>query len=190
MNPNPDPGSPKPYGSDGSGFGSATLIPTKSTSLFLLYTHGRKIFPPLAWALEILYVLYALYSLHSKLITAEIPPPTNKQRVSLINFFQARQATFVWFAHRRVLPIENGQKIKTNWLFHWIRIRIRHFKWIRIREQGVDDQKLKNIYLEKIYLLVFMIKNCNCFFLCLLKGRPNSRRSLQSSKENIQHFKK
>jgi hypothetical protein len=38
----------------------------------------------------------------------------------------------------------------------------------------------------------FFIKNDNlqCFFLCLLKGRPGNRRSLQPSKENIQQLKK
>jgi hypothetical protein len=39
-------------------------------------------------------------------------------------------------------------------------IRIQHFKWIRIRIQGFDDQKFKKIHL-------FLIKNCN-----LLIPRP------------------
>ncbi len=59
----------------------------------------------------------------------------------------------------------------------WIRLRIRiqHFKWIRI--QGFK----KKIQLTKIAIYLF---------LSLHKGRPSYRRSLQPSKENIQHFKK
>ncbi len=54
---------------------------------------------------------------------------------------------------------------------------------IRIRIQGFDDQKLKkftagNIFWIKIYLSQG-----------LHKGFPSYRRSLQPSKENIQHFK-
>ncbi len=35
---------------------------------------------------------------------------------------------------------------------------------------------------------IFLIKNCNLLFPGLIKGRPSYRRSLQPSKENIQHF--
>jgi hypothetical protein len=53
-------------------------------------------------------------------------------------------------------------------------------------DPGFDDQKLKKIYSWKL-LKKFLIKNCN-----LLMPRPSlrtPRRILQSSKENIRHFK-
>ncbi len=46
--------------------------------------------------------------------------------------------------------------------------------------------KLTKKIAEKIY---FLMKNCNLQSLDVLKGRPSNRRSLQPSKENIQHFK-
>jgi hypothetical protein len=43
----------------------------------------------------------------------------------------------------------------------------------------------------KNFCLLFFIINCNFYlFLGLLKERPSYGRSLQPSKENIQHFKK
>jgi hypothetical protein len=53
--------------------------------------------------------------------------------------------------------------------------------WIRIRTQGFDDQKLKKKKIQLKFFDLFLIKNCD--LLC-----PSYRRSLHSSKENIQHF--
>ncbi len=68
---------------------------------------------------------------------------------------------------------------------HWIRIRIRiqHFKWIRIRTwiQGVDAKIEKNTV--EIFLFFFNKKNCNLLILGLHKGRSSYRRSLQASKK-------
>jgi hypothetical protein len=72
-------------------------------------------------------------------------------------------------------------------LFLLFRIRIQHFKSIRIR--GFDDQKLKKYTAEKFIYIFFGSKIAIYFFLALYKGRPSYRRSLQPSKENIQHFK-
>ncbi len=57
-----------------------------------------------------------------------------------------------------------------------------------IRIQGFDDQKLKKINTAEIFISIFLI----AIYLALVlhKGRPSYRRSLQLSKENIQHFKK
>ncbi len=54
---------------------------------------------------------------------------------------------------------------------------------------GFDDQKFNKITAGKN--TIFLIKNCNILFLSLglYEGRPSYRRSLQPSKENIQHFK-
>ncbi len=51
-----------------------------------------------------------------------------------------------------------------------------------------DDQKLEKLYSWK-NLTIFLIKNCNLRILGLHKGGPSNGRSLQPSKENIQHFK-
>jgi hypothetical protein len=57
--------------------------------------------------------------------------------------------------------------------------------WIRI--QGFDDQKFKkNTDEEK--LSFFKTKFAIYLSLGLHNGRPNYRRSLQLSKETIQHF--
>jgi hypothetical protein len=59
---------------------------------------------------------------------------------------------------------------------------------MRIRIQGFDDQKLKKkIFTADIYSYFFIIS----IYLSLAhhKGRPSYRRSLQPSKENIQHYK-
>ncbi len=66
----------------------------------------------------------------------------------------------------------------------WIRIPL-----IRILIQGLDDQKLKKKYNRKKNCLLF-IKNWNLLIFRPSKGHPSYRRSLQPSKENIQHFKK
>ncbi len=59
---------------------------------------------------------------------------------------------------------------------------------IRFRIQGFDDQKFKYLQLEKIKLFL-RIKNYFYLSQGLYKGRSSYRRSLQPSKENIQHFK-
>jgi hypothetical protein len=59
-----------------------------------------------------------------------------------------------------------------------------------IRIQGFDDQKLKEQIQLKFCLIFFGIKITIYLSLGLHKGRLSYRRSLQSSKENIQHFKK
>ncbi len=63
-----------------------------------------------------------------------------------------------------------------------ILIRIKHFKWIRIRIRSrVLMTKSRREKTAEFFF--FFIKNCK-------KGRPSYRRSLQSSKENNQHFKR
>ncbi len=63
-------------------------------------------------------------------------------------------------------------------------IRIRVLGWIRV--QGFDEKKCKkNLLLKKI----FVSKTTINLPLGLRKGFPSYRRSLQSTKENIQHFK-
>jgi hypothetical protein len=60
---------------------------------------------------------------------------------------------------------------------------------IRIRIQGFDDQNLKkNLQLKKIKIIL-KSKIAIYLSLCLNKGHPSYRRSLQLSKENIQLFK-
>ncbi len=60
--------------------------------------------------------------------------------------------------------------------------------WVRIRFriQGFDDQKLKKIQLEKN--LFFRSKIAIYLSLDIRKGRPSFSRSLQPSKEIIQHL--
>ncbi len=70
----------------------------------------------------------------------------------------------------------------------WIRIRIQHFKWIRI-QSGSKALMTKNW--EKMQLnifFLFLIRNCNLLISRPPKTIPSYRRSLQPSKENIQHF--
>jgi hypothetical protein len=57
-----------------------------------------------------------------------------------------------------------------------------------IRIQGFDDQKLKNTA-EKLVKFLFLT-NIAIYLSLGLQGRSSYRRSLQPSKENIQHFKK
>ncbi len=93
----------------------------------------------------------------------------------------------------------------------WIRIRIRiqHYKWIRILIwirirlqiciwilfqiriwiQNFDDQKLKKKKL-KFFSFLLWSKIAIHLSLGLHKGPPSYRRGLQPSKENIQHFKR
>jgi hypothetical protein len=58
-----------------------------------------------------------------------------------------------------------------------------------IRSQGFDEQKLKK---TEFFLcgIFFDQKLQFTYLLSHYKGRPSFRRSLQPSKENIQHFKK
>jgi hypothetical protein len=66
-----------------------------------------------------------------------------------------------------------------------MQIRIQHFRSIRIRIQGFDDQKkLENFTAEKIFFFIAISLS-----LGLQKGRPSYRRGLQTPKENIRHFK-
>ncbi len=60
--------------------------------------------------------------------------------------------------------------------------RFRIFGWIAIQIRTKNYRRKKN-------LLFFFIKNGNYLSLGLHNGRPSFRRSLQPSKENIQHFK-
>ncbi len=60
--------------------------------------------------------------------------------------------------------------------------------WIPIRIQGFDDRNLKKVNNWK-KLNIFWSKIAIHLSLGIYKGRPSYRRSLQSSKENIQHFK-
>ncbi len=83
--------------------------------------------------------------------------------------------------------------IRMHWIRIRIRIRIQLFMWIRIRIriQGFDDQKLKKKMQQKSFCLSFFRSIIAIYLsLGLYKGRPSYSRSLQSSKENIQHFKK
>jgi hypothetical protein len=60
-----------------------------------------------------------------------------------------------------------------------------------IRIQGFDDQKLKEKNTAENFLLSFVDQKLQFTYpLGLHKGRPIYRRSLQPSKENIQHLKK
>jgi hypothetical protein len=58
-----------------------------------------------------------------------------------------------------------------------------------IQIQGFDDLKLKKKIQQKIFHIFFWSKIAIYFSQGLHKGRPSYRRSLQPSKENIQHFK-
>ncbi len=70
---------------------------------------------------------------------------------------------------------------------------IQHFKWIRLRVriQGfVWLTKLKKIFNLNFLLFFFWSKIAIYFSLCLHKGRPSYRRSLQPLKKNIQRFER
>ncbi len=58
-----------------------------------------------------------------------------------------------------------------------------------IRIQDFNDQKLKKITAEKIFLFFFWSKTAIYLSLGLHKVCPSYRRSLQLTKEAIQHFK-
>ncbi len=60
--------------------------------------------------------------------------------------------------------------------------------WKLIHIQGFDDQKLGKITAKKNFIF-FWSKIAIYLSLGLHIGRPSHRRSLQPSKENIQHFK-
>ncbi len=77
----------------------------------------------------------------------------------------------------------------------WIEIRIQHFRLTfdpdpdPILFQVFNNQKIgKNLQLKKNY--IFGSKTTINISLGLFKGCPNYRRSLQLSKENIQHLKR
>jgi hypothetical protein len=57
-----------------------------------------------------------------------------------------------------------------------------------IRIQGFNDQKLKKNY-SRIFFFFFEPKTAIYVFISLHKVCPSYRRSLQLSKEAIQHFK-
>ncbi len=62
-------------------------------------------------------------------------------------------------AHTYILDIHFWAKNRSVlWLrIHWIQIQIQiqHFKWIRIRIQGFDDQKVKKKIQQKIFQSFF-----------------------------------
>ena len=68
----------------------------------------------------------------------------------------------------------------------WIPIRIQR---IQSGSRGFDGQKLKKNYSWKKFVICFWSKTTVYLSLGLHKGRPSCKRSLQLSKENIQHFK-
>jgi hypothetical protein len=77
---------------------------------------------------------------------------------------------------------------------HFIRIRIQHFRLNTdpdpdpIRIQGFNDQKLRNKLQPK--KIIFLKSKATIYLsLGLHKKRPSYRRSLQLSKEAIQHIK-
>ncbi len=57
-----------------------------------------------------------------------------------------------------------------------------------IRTQGFDGQKLKKKIQLKFFFIFFWLKIAIYSSLGLHKGRPSYRKSLQSSKENIQEI--
>ncbi len=66
----------------------------------------------------------------------------------------------------------------------WIRVWIQHFKWlrIRIRIQGFDEQKLKQIFNLEFFLFLVWLKITIYLSLGLHTGRPGTRELLQPSK--------
>ncbi len=73
-----------------------------------------------------------------------------------------------------------------------IRIQIPHFKWIRIRirNHGFDEQNFFYKNTADFFISFVWSKIAIYWSLGVHKGRPSCRRSLQPSKENIQHFKR
>jgi hypothetical protein len=71
-----------------------------------------------------------------------------------------------------------------------IRIRILHFRLNTDPDPGsFDDQKSKKFKAKKNE--IFLLSKTTIYLsLGLQKGRPNYKRRLQLSKENIQHFNK
>ncbi len=69
-----------------------------------------------------------------------------------------------------------------------MRIRIHNFFLLRSGSKGFDDQKLKKTDSWKFLSIFFWSKIAIYLSLGLPKRRPSYRRSLQPSKENIQHF--
>ncbi len=71
---------------------------------------------------------------------------------------------------------------------HLIRIwiRIQHLGWIPVRIQSFDNQKLEKIYTWNFFF--FFNKIAIYPSLGIHKGGPSYRRSLQPSRENIQHL--
>ncbi len=82
-----------------------------------------------------------------------------------------------------------GLRIRIN----FIRIRIQHFRLNTdpdpIRIQGLNDQKLKKTNTAEKKFLFFLSKTAIYISLGLHKVCPSYSRSLQLSKEAIQHFK-
>ncbi len=84
-----------------------------------------------------------------------------------------------------------------HWFNHLMRIRIHNFSQLRCRIpiriqfpiQGFDEQKFKKIYSCKTFVFFFKSKIAIYLSLGLYKWRTSYKTSLQSSKENIQHFK-
>jgi hypothetical protein len=58
-----------------------------------------------------------------------------------------------------------------------------------IRIQGFNNQKLEKNYSWKFFFIFFLSKTAIYLSLSLHKVCPSYRRSLQFSKEDIQHFK-
>jgi hypothetical protein len=84
-----------------------------------------------------------------------------------------------------------GLQIRIDLMRIRIRIWIKHFFLCADPDSGsgFDDLKLKKIYSWKFLFLVSLSTIAIYLSLGLHKGRPSYRRSLQPSKEKIQHFK-
>jgi hypothetical protein len=90
------------------------------------------------------------------------------------------------------LPIcvKNGEPLCLRIAGLWIRIHFTNTDPDPIRIQGFNDQKLGKKLQLKIFLnFFFLSKTAIYLFLGLQKVCPSYRRSLQFSKEAIQHFK-
>ncbi len=78
---------------------------------------------------------------------------------------------------------------------HFLRIRIQHLRMTTnpdpapFRIQGFHDRKLKKNYSRNLFFIFFGSKTAIYLSLGLHKVCPSYRRSLQLSKEAIQHFK-
>ncbi len=84
-----------------------------------------------------------------------------------------------FYRHAAIIRHFSGLRI----LIHLIRIRIQHFKLNTEPDPGV---LMKNVQVKKKFL---GSKAIIYLSLGLHKGRPSYKRSLQLSKENIQHFR-